>query len=109
MHDIGIFAVPQQLLTKTGRLTQGERALVEQHPRLGREVIERLGKDYGWLADVVLQAHERGSGQGYPNRLKGREINELAQIIGLVDISMRSIVRVPIVGACCRTKRSANC
>ena len=44
------------------------------------------GKDYGWLAEVVLQAHERGSGQGYPNRLKGREINELAQIIGLVDI-----------------------
>ncbi len=86
VHDIGIFAVPQQLLTKTGRLTPDERALVEQHPRLGCEVIERLGKDYVWLADVVLQAHERGSGQGYPNRLKGREINELAQIIGLVDI-----------------------
>ena len=86
VHDIGIFAVPQQLLTKTGRLTQEERALVEQHPRLGREVIERLGKDYVWLADVVLQAHERGNGQGYPNRLKGREIDELAQILGLVDI-----------------------
>ncbi len=86
MHDIGIFAVPQQLLTKTGRLTPDERALVEQHPRLGCEVIERLGRDYVWLADVVLQAHERGRGQGYPNRLKGREIHELAQIIGLVDI-----------------------
>jgi hypothetical protein len=86
VHDIGIFAVPQQLLTKTGRLTSDERAQVEQHPRLGSGVIERLGADYAWLAEVVLQAHERGMGQGYPNRLKGREINELAQIIGLVDI-----------------------
>ena len=81
LHDIGIFAVPQQLLTKTGRLSSDERVLVEQHPRLGYGVIERLGADYAWLAEVVLQAHERGKGQGYPNRLKGREINELAQII----------------------------
>ena len=86
LHDIGIFAVPQQLLTKTGRLTADERALVEQHPRLGCRVIEQLGAEYAWLAEVVLQAHERGRGQGYPNRLKGREIHELAQIIGLVDI-----------------------
>ncbi len=86
LHDIGIFAVPQQLLTKTGRLTSDERALVEQHPRLGSDVISRLAPDYAWLAEVVLQAHERGKGQGYPHRLKGREINELAQIIGLVDI-----------------------
>ncbi|HNA48169.1 MAG: HD domain-containing protein [Nitrospira sp.] len=86
LHDIGIFAVPQQLLTKAGRLTAEERTLVEQHPRLGSEVIRRVGTEYGWLAEVVLQAHERGKGQGYPHRLKGREINELAQIIGLVDI-----------------------
>ncbi len=86
LHDIGIFAVPQHLLTKTGRLTSEERTLVEQHPRLGSEVISRLGTDYAWLAEVVLQAHERGKGQGYPHRLKGREINELAQIIGMVDI-----------------------
>ncbi len=86
VHDIGIFAVPQELLTKTGRLSSEERALIEQHPRLGYGVIERLGQDYAWLAEVVLQAHERGQGQGYPHHLKGREINELAQIIGLVDI-----------------------
>ena len=86
LHDIGIFAVPQHLLTKTGRLTSEERTLVEQHPRLGSEVISRLGTNYAWLAEVVLQAHERGKGQGYPHRLKGREINELAQIIGMVDI-----------------------
>ncbi len=86
LHDIGIFAVPQDLLTKTGRLTADERSLIEQHPRLGHGVIEHLGVESAWLAQVVLQAHERGNGQGYPHRLKGRDISELAQIIGLVDI-----------------------
>jgi HD-GYP domain-containing protein (c-di-GMP phosphodiesterase class II) len=69
VHDIGIFAVPQKVLTKTGRLSPKERALVERHPQLGCGVIERLGSEYGWLAEVVLQAHERGNGEGYPNRL----------------------------------------
>ncbi len=86
VHDIGIFAISQNVLTKTGRLTPDERALVEQHPRLGYESIRQLGESYGWLAEVVLQAHERGMGQGYPNKLKGRQISELAQIIGVVDI-----------------------
>jgi HD domain-containing protein len=86
VHDIGIFAISQNILTKTGRLTSDERALIEQHPRLGYESIRQLGESYGWLAEVVLQAHERGMGQGYPNKLKGRQISELAQIIGAVDI-----------------------
>ncbi|HEX2056526.1 MAG TPA: HD domain-containing phosphohydrolase, partial [Nitrospiraceae bacterium] len=52
----------------------------------GAESIRGAGDSYAWLADVVLQAHERWMGQGYPNKLKGRQINELAQIIGLVDV-----------------------
>ena len=86
VHDIGIFAISQNVLTKTGRLTSDERVLIEQHPRLGYESIRQLGESYEWLAEVVLQAHERGMGQGYPNKLKGRQISELAQIIGAVDI-----------------------
>ena len=86
VHDIGIFAISQNVLTKTGRLTSDERVLIEQHPRLGYESIRQLGESYEWLAEVVLQAHERGMGQGYPNKLKGRQISELAQIIGAWDI-----------------------
>ena len=29
VHDVGLFAVPNTLLTKSGRLTQEERALIE--------------------------------------------------------------------------------
>jgi HD-GYP domain-containing protein (c-di-GMP phosphodiesterase class II) len=34
---------------------------------------------------VAYQHHERENGQGYPQGLRGNEINELAKIIGLLD------------------------
>ena len=86
LHDIGLFAVPQSLITKSGRLTQDERTLIEQHPELGYQTIRKAGQKYDWLAQVVRQAHERWNGQGYPNKLNGRQICEFAQIVGVVDI-----------------------
>ena len=86
MHDIGLFAVPQSIVTKSGRLTQEERTLIEQHPELGYQLVRKLGTEWEWLAQLVRQAHERWNGRGYPNRLKGREIHEMAQIIGVVDV-----------------------
>ena len=86
MHDVGLFAVPQSLVTKSGRLTPEERMLVEQHPELGYQALRKLGPTHDWLAQVVRQAHERWNGRGYPNRLKGRQITEFAQIIGVVDV-----------------------
>jgi HD domain-containing protein len=86
VHDIGLFAVPQSVVTKSGRLTREERTLIEQHPELGYQVIRKLGGDWEWLAHVVRQAHERWNGQGYPNRLKRHDIGEFAQIIGAVDV-----------------------
>jgi hypothetical protein len=86
LHDIGLFAVPQSLITKSGRLTRDERTLIEQHPELGYQAIRKAGPKYDWLAQVVRQAHERWNGQGYPNKLKERHISEFAQIIGVVDV-----------------------
>lgn len=86
LHDIGLFAVPQSLITKSGRLTKEERALIERHPELGYQTIQKAGEKYDWLAQVVSQAHERWNGQGYPKKLKGRQVSEFAQIIGVVDI-----------------------
>jgi HD-GYP domain-containing protein (c-di-GMP phosphodiesterase class II) len=86
VHDIGLFAVPPSVVTKSGRLSQEERTLIEQHPELGYQLVRKLGPEWDWLAQVVRQAHERWNGRGYPNRLKGRDIHEMAQIIGAVDV-----------------------
>jgi hypothetical protein len=86
IHDIGLFAVPKSLITKPGRWTQEERALIEGHPELGYQVVEKCGAAYHWLGQLTRQAHERFNGQGYPNRLTGREISEMALIVGVVDV-----------------------
>ncbi len=86
LHDIGLFTVPISLVTKTSRLTTEERALIEQHPELGYQVILRCGSGYQWLAQLVRHAHERVNGQGYPNRLRGQDISEMALILGVVDV-----------------------
>lgn len=86
VHDVGLCVVPQSLVTKEGLLTPDERMVIEQHPELGYEVIKRAGPEYLWLAQLVRHAHERANGLGYPNRLKGRQISEMAQIIGVADV-----------------------
>jgi HD-GYP domain-containing protein (c-di-GMP phosphodiesterase class II) len=66
VHDIGLFAVPPSVVTKSGRLSQEERTLIEQHPELGYQLVRKLGPEWDWLAQVVRQAHERWNGRGYP-------------------------------------------
>ncbi|MEW6245951.1 MAG: HD-GYP domain-containing protein [Nitrospirota bacterium] len=85
LHDVGMFALPESLVMKPGALTPEERAQIEEHPKLGREILNRLGTSFGWLARVAWQEHERWDGQGYPDRLSGGQIHEYAQLIGLVD------------------------
>lgn len=86
LHDVGMWMVPDALLTKSGALSSEERALLRRHPEVGAQAIRRLGPDAEWLAEVVYQEHERFDGQGYPRGLKGGEILEYAQIVGLADI-----------------------
>src|SRR5688500_11630768 len=40
VHDIGLFAVPQSVVTKSGQLTREERTLIEQHPELGYQLVQ---------------------------------------------------------------------
>ncbi len=85
MHDVGMWLLPDSLLSKSEGYNASDRELLEQHPQKGFQLLVGLGSHYEWVATVVKQEHERWGGQGYPNRLQGGQIHEYAQIIGLVD------------------------
>lgn len=85
LHDIGMGVLPESLVEKTGPFSGQDRELLEQHPQAGFRLLAALGNRYEWLAMVVKQEHERWEGQGYPGRLRGAQIHEYAQIIGLSD------------------------
>ena len=85
LHDVGMCMVPEAILNKPGPLTPEERNFIKRHPELGAQALRQVCPDAGWIADLVLQEHERLGGQGYPRGLQGAEIHEYAQIIGLAD------------------------
>lgn len=85
MHDIGMLRVPTPILRKTEPLTKPEINLLKQHPRYGLELLE-LTKDCPAEAKgVVLRHQERLDGSGYPDGLKGDQIDKLTQLVSVVD------------------------
>lgn len=85
-HDIGkIDEAITDIFHDASALTPPERRAVETHPRLGAEVLEPLAAFYPDLPEGVLSHHERWDGQGYPRRLKGREIPLTARVVSIAD------------------------
>lgn len=84
LHDIGKIGVPDVILNKPGRLTDDEFAVIKDHPAMGEEILVTITL----IDDITVGArwhHERYDGTGYPDRLKGEEIPELARIISVAD------------------------
>ncbi len=85
LHDIGKLRVPNSILDKPGRLTPGEWSIVQEHPRLTREILSRVGS-FAELAFVAGAHHERLDGSGYPQRLTARVLSIEARIIAVADV-----------------------
>lgn len=84
LHDVGKIAVPDEILRKTGPLTEKEWQIMRQHPRWGYEMLADV-KFLEPALDIVYNHHERWDGTGYPRGLKGEAIPLAARIFSVVD------------------------
>ena len=84
LHDVGKLAVPDLLLERPGPLTDEEISVVRTHPRIGAHIVRRIGLEH--VADIVLGAHERFDGRGYPDGLAGYAIPIGARIVAIADV-----------------------
>jgi putative two-component system response regulator len=84
MHDVGKIGVPDQLLTKSSRLTPEEFEVVKVHAVKGGEIVGQI-EELIRVADVIRHHHERVDGQGYPDGLRGEAIPLLSRIIFIAD------------------------
>lgn len=71
LHDIGKRFIDEAILEQDGPLTREQRAIVEQHPFMGFEILRRLPLGSILPPHVAYQHHERQSGGGYPRGLRG--------------------------------------
>ena len=85
LHDIGRFALPDRVMERQGTLTEDDWEAIRQHPELGADMLRDLGV-YGPVAQIVRAHHERIDGRGYPDRLKGDEIPEIARIVAVAEV-----------------------
>ena len=84
IHDIGMLAIPQEIIRALRRLKKEEIKIVRSHIEIARKHLETRMKDE--VLDIALTHHERGDGSGYPNRLKEGQISLDQGILQVVDV-----------------------
>ena len=85
IHDVGKMCLPAELLSKPGRLTDEESALMKTHPQAGYDILKTMPLPRA-IAPMVLQHHERLDGSGYSQRMAGDDILLEARIIAVADV-----------------------
>lgn len=83
-HDIGKMGIPDNILFKPGKLTDGEWIIMKKHCEIGHRIVSAAA-EMGNIANYVLSHHERWDGSGYPNQLKGEEIPIESRIVAVAD------------------------
>jgi putative two-component system response regulator len=87
MHDIGKVAIPDRILLKRGRLTEDERAVVETHAEIGKQILQGSESPIMSLAEAIAWTHhEKVDGSGYPRGLEGAEIPIEGRIAAAADV-----------------------
>ncbi len=84
LHDVGKIGVPDEVINKTGKLTDEEFALIKEHPVIGYHILVKI-KEMPRLQIGAHWHHERYDGKGYPDGLSGSDIPEEARIIAVAD------------------------
>lgn len=84
MHDCGKIYIPDEILSKPGRLTDEEYEIMKKHTVYGSEILRDFTSIEG-MGTGALSHHERYDGKGYPNGIAGEDIPIIARIICVSD------------------------
>jgi putative two-component system response regulator len=85
LHDIGKITVPTEILSKPGKLSNVELAMIKDHPKVAFDILKNI--EFDWpIARIVVQHHERLDGSGYPYGITGKDILLEAKILAVADV-----------------------
>ncbi|MBE5865565.1 MAG: HD domain-containing protein [Lachnospiraceae bacterium] len=92
MHDLGKIGIDDKILRKPGRLTDEEFVVMQTHAEKSAQLVESIlqGVEEEHFVKVAINVaryhHEKWSGAGYPEHLKGEEIPLEARIMAIADV-----------------------
>lgn len=84
LHDIGKIGIKDEILMKAGSLTDEEYIQIQKHTVKGEEIIRSL-PFLQRISGIIRHHHERIDGKGYPDKIKGEDIELGAKILMLAD------------------------
>ena len=85
VHDLGKTWIANDILNKSGALSEDERRTMQRHPVIGARIL--IGCDvHPFYVETVLYHHEAWNGRGYPTGLHGEEIPLSARILSVADV-----------------------
>jgi diguanylate cyclase (GGDEF)-like protein/putative nucleotidyltransferase with HDIG domain len=85
LHDVGKIGIPDTILRKPGRLTDGEADVVKQHVALGDAIVRDL-PNIELVRAGIRHHHERWDGHGYLHGLEEEGIPLIARILSVADV-----------------------
>ncbi|MEI7608534.1 MAG: HD domain-containing phosphohydrolase, partial [Rhodospirillaceae bacterium] len=86
LHDAGKMVIPLGVLNKPDKLLPEEWTVMKMHVSSTMDFLSHSHDIPKGALIIAGQHHEKLDGSGYPNGLKGGEINELARMAAIVDI-----------------------
>ncbi len=84
LHDIGKISIPENILSKTGTLTDQEYLVMKNHVNNAIDMIRHL-PNMDYVIPAAIGHHERWDGKGYPRRLSGTDIPISARCLAIAD------------------------
>jgi HD-GYP domain-containing protein (c-di-GMP phosphodiesterase class II) len=80
LHELGRYAIVNDVTARPRPLDAGERAIVQAHPGIGWEMLRGI-PGLEAAAEIVRTHHERPDGAGYPRGLAADQIPVGARIV----------------------------
>lgn len=84
LHDIGKLGIKDEIISKSGSLSEEEFEIIKKHPLITKEILKPL-KVKKEEIEACIYHHERIDGTGYPEGLSGDQIPLLAKILTVAD------------------------
>ena len=107
LHDLGKIGIPDGILLKQGRLSEGEWEIMKQHCEIGAAILMEQPKGMEafytlkdgkqpatymgdevrqYAATIAMTHHEQWNDTGYPKGLQGEDIPLAGRIVAFADI-----------------------
>ena len=109
LHNVGKIGIPDAVLLKRGKLTEGEFEVIRQHCEFGKQIVDELSSDdrsavaahttmgarimnvdssptLRMATRIAMTHHEKWDGTGYPRGLAGERIPLEGRITAVADV-----------------------